>query len=187
MLRTDDLISLKPELVVKRSAAEESAGLEVGGQRAEQQVEVEKAAEAAQEVKDSAPPPPVKTAQDETREVKKVEEEEEEEEEEEKTAVQDVGEDKEASQPRPPVEQLPPPPAPAPAPPSCAVAVRDLRTERELLRSARWNSSNGRRLFHEGNRRFLSSMVTCHVLGAGDARLGQTRVLVGFLQCRMQG
>ncbi len=180
MLRTDDLISLKPELVVKRSAAEESAGLEVGGQRAEQQVEVEKAAEAAQEVKDSAPPPPVKTAQDETREVKKVEEEEEE-----KTAVQDVGEDKEASQPRPPVEQLPPPPPPAP--PSCAVAVRDLRTERELLRSARWNSSNGRRLFHEGNRRFLSSMVTCHVLGAGDARLGQTRVLVGFLQCRMQG
>ena len=72
------------------------------------------------------------------------------------------------------------------------VICRDLKFERELLRSARWNSSNGRRLFHEGNRGFLSSMATCHVPGASDSRSGnggssssgQGPVMVGFLQCR---
>ncbi len=54
--------------------------------------------------------------------------------------------------------------------------------ERELVRSARWNSCNGRRLFHEGNRGFLASLITYRIPDVGDAKTEQNCVLVGFLQ-----
>ncbi len=72
--------------------------------------------------------------------------------------------------------------------------TRDLKMERELLRSAKWNARNGHLLFHEGNRARLRDMVTFHLPGMAEAPHGkkggghpqeQQRncVRVGFVQC----
>ncbi|CAM6053409.1 unnamed protein product [Sphagnum tenellum] len=60
--------------------------------------------------------------------------------------------------------------------------LRDLGKEMQLLKAARWNSANGRFIFNDNNRRFLHSVVPCHVPGVSDPKHNLNHVLVGFIR-----